>query len=51
MTDSVDDADVNSGGDNQEGVEIVSPALRGRVEVGGSCQKETNLGHAHRKLA
>ena len=37
MTDSVDDADVDPSGDNEEGVEIVSPALRVGVEVGRSC--------------
>ena len=51
MTDSVDDADVDPDGDNEEGVEIVSPALLGGIEVGGSCHKETYLCHAHRKLS
>ena len=51
MTDSVDDADVDPDGDNQEGVEIVSPALRVGVEVGCSCQKEDYLGHPHGKLS
>ena len=51
MTDSVGDADVDPSGDNEEGVEIVSPALRVGVEVGRSCQKENHLGNPHGKLS
>lgn len=51
MTDSVDDADIDPSGDNQESVEIVRPALCGRLEVGCSCQKESHLGDPNGKLS
>ena len=42
-TDSVDDADVNSRGDNQEGVDIVGQAPLVGLEVGSSGKEEGNL--------